>query len=183
MSPASPRLECTKSACTRTLLKLKPIALQETRHENGGPPWAKRQAADLDWRTQWSVEPPPDVGGKRATCGGTALLWRSHLRKSQALPIGAVAAPGKDAKSGRSVYGEQKKTDMPWCSDILQRADETPKPIVAGGGVATGKTLTIMPSPRCGTARPRSRPRLKALVAPPGAWPRAPSSSRLAPSP
>ena len=40
------------------------IALQETRHDDGGPTWAKKVAADLDWRTQWSVQPPPNAGEK-----------------------------------------------------------------------------------------------------------------------
>lgn len=110
------------------------VALQETRHLEGGFPWASRLAAKQGWKVQWSRASPKDWCG-HTRAGGTALLWRAELGRGEPLIADHGASTHCMHRScGRrwadfdiwSVYGDAQKADLRWFGDILRAAQRGP---------------------------------------------------------
>ena len=99
------------------------IALQETRHPEGGFVWAHEDAAKAGFRVQWSIDAGLDTAGKRHP-GGTALLWSETLGRSEQLPSETHRCTGRrwGGFSVWSIYGPARKADTQWFTQSLSNA-------------------------------------------------------------
>ena len=100
------------------------ICLQETRHPDGGFPWASRAARRRGWLSQWSPTPPGNARGVRGH-GGTAIMWRTELGKSAAVKSDTHRVCGRTWRECclMSVYGDASQEDWPWLSSALRTAE------------------------------------------------------------
>lgn len=106
------------------------VCLQETRHIDGGFPWASRLARKAGWHVQWSSASACDNLGRRR-CGGTALFWRPALGK------GTAMQSQSDRVCGRawahclvvSMYGNAQQADLKWMLDSVRAAESIHVPL------------------------------------------------------
>jgi hypothetical protein len=110
------------------------IALQETTHPTGGYRWAKRLAKRNGWLTHWSPTPPDKKNGANGN-GGTALLWRPEIGKSDAIDSYSHSDCGRTFAGYElwSVYGYAQKAEPAWVRTLLGRADNTTRGIILIG--------------------------------------------------
>lgn len=102
------------------------VCLQETRHLQGGFPWATRLARRAGWCMQWSPESGLDAGGRRRP-GGTALLWRPALGRGTPVQHTSHRHCGRQWKDlvVFSMYGDAQRADLRWLLGVLTEVEMT----------------------------------------------------------
>lgn len=100
------------------------IALQETRHLDGGFPWATDMAAEDGFSVHWSPAPGANAAGARGN-GGTAVLWLSSYGPATRLPSDSHRHVGVALPQATvwSCYGPQRETDLVWVADRIEHAE------------------------------------------------------------
>ena len=93
------------------------IALQETKHPDGGFPFANRLLALHGWSVQWSESPC-----KTSFYGGTALIWRKAIGRGK--PVRSddhrICARTWPHVRVASIYGPASAANLPWFSKVLE---------------------------------------------------------------
>lgn len=110
------------------------IALQETRHIDGGFPWATALAAEAGFCTHWSPAPGANAAGVRGH-GGAAVLWLASFGAATRLPTDSHRHVGVALSKVTiwSCYGPARETDLAWLAERLsdaERCNQNPSIIV-----------------------------------------------------